>query len=125
MGLITLFYILAAIILFIIILTGVIAALTGKPYNIVLLSFHKITAFAGAVIIIIFFIKNHAVMKIGFSAVLTSVICGCFFIAAFITGVIISSRKTMDSAGVILHKITSVLLAVSYAAALCMLILNK
>jgi hypothetical protein len=89
----------------------------GKPYQPVLLAFHKLISLATGIMIAVIvagFLKKRGADTLKIAAVVAS---GVFFIAAFATGALQSALKDTVNTVLVVHKIAPILALLSTGAA--------
>ena len=98
---------------------------TGKPYNVAILTIHKLISLATLVSIVLTANNLRGETGMGaaqLGALITTII---LFVLAIATGGLLSTDKTMPAIVAIIHKVAPFLSIVSTAATLYLLVQNR
>lgn len=116
------FRIAGAVLLFLFIfVSGYWLSRSGKPYGVILLTFHKLIALAAFVFLAILLIQSHRVTALSGTEMVAGTISGLFFLGLIISGGLLSSDARMPALVLKLHEITPYLTVLSSAATLYLL----
>jgi hypothetical protein len=99
-------------------LSGFWLSRSGKPFNGVILTIHKLIALAAAVFLVITMYRINRTATLSGAAAATVVVTGLFFLGAGITGGLLSIDKPMPAAILTIHQITPFLTVLSTAVTL-------
>lgn len=91
---------------------------SGKPYNVVIFTVHKLVSL-GAVVFLAATI--HQVAGLGVAELLAGVVTGLLFLCTFISGGFLSTGKPMPAAVLKMHRVTPFLTVLSTTVTLYIL----
>ena len=94
-------------------LFGIWLSNSGTPYNIVLLSVHKILALLTAIAIIVTMIYLLKGVEIKAFYIILIIVSGIIFLISFVSGVLLTFDKPVSALILNTHKITSIVTAIS------------
>jgi hypothetical protein len=95
---------------------------SGKPFNGILLTIHKLIALAVAVLVLVTLYRANQVAVLGVAELIAGVISGLFFLGTGVTGGLLSVDKPMPAVVSRLHQIVPFLTLVSTTATLYFLL---
>jgi len=95
---------------------------SGKPYNQVILTLHKLVALAGAILLVIVLYRASRVATLSAAELAAGVVTGLFILGLFVTGALLSIDKPMPAIVSRLHHITPYLAVLSTVVALYLLL---
>jgi len=98
---------------------GILLSRKGKPYSKMLFTFHKIFTLATIVFMVLLVIR---IIDIDPLMVTMIWISGTFLVISFVSGVILSFEKPLPNALVIIHRISSLLLAILTVATIYLIL---
>jgi hypothetical protein len=99
-------------------LSGFWLSRSGKPFNGVILTIHKLISLAAAVFLVITMVRINQVAALSGIEMTTVVVTGLLFLGTGITGGLLSIDKPMPAAILTIHQITPFLTVLSTAATL-------
>lgn len=79
---------------------------SGKPYHVILLTFHKLISVGLFVFLLLTILKNNRVKPLGLGIFMLCLVAGLLFLAAIVSGGLLSMEKAMPSFVLYLHRIT-------------------
>ena len=91
---------------------------SGKPYNTILLTAHKLIALATAVFFIITILQINRMAHLSVSVLIASVVTVAFFIDAIVSGGLLSASRTRSRIFLTMHQIMPYLTVLSTAVTL-------
>ena len=91
---------------------------SGKPYNTILLTAHKLIALAAAVFFIITILQINRMAHLSVSVLIASVVTVAFFLDAIVSGGLLSARRTRPRIFLTMHQIMPYLTVLSTAVTL-------
>jgi heme A synthase len=95
---------------------------SGKPYNVIILTIHKLISVAAVVFLVVTIYQMNRVAKLNGVELTVSVITGLLFLSAIISGGLLSTNKPMPVAIVRMHQITPFLTVFCTAITLYLLL---
>jgi len=95
---------------------------SGKPYNQIILTLHKLIALAGAILLAIVLYRASRVATLNAAELSAGVVTGLFILGLFVTGALLSIDKPMPAIVLRLHRITPYLAVLSTAVTLYLLL---
>ena len=95
---------------------------SGKPYNQVILTLHKLVSLAGAILLIIILYRTSRVAPLNAAELAAGVVTGLFILGLFVTGGLLSIDKPMPAVVSRLHHLTPYLAVLSTAVTLYLLL---
>jgi len=98
---------------------------SGKPFNVIILTIHKLISLAAVVFLVITIYQINHVATLGAIEWIASVVTGLFFLGTMITGGLLSTGKPMPAAILRLHQVTPFLTVLSTAVTLYLLLSRK
>jgi len=98
---------------------------SGKPFNVIILTIHKLISLAAVVFLVITIYQINHVAKLGAIEWIASVVTGLFFLGTIITGGLLSTGKPTPAAILTMHQITPFLTVLSTAVTLYLLLSRK
>jgi hypothetical protein len=98
---------------------------SGKPYNSVILTLHKLIALAGAILLVIVLYRTSRVAALDAAELAASVVTGLFILGLFVTGALLSIDKPMPAIVSRLHHISPYLAMLSTAVTLYLLLSRR
>ena len=102
-------------------LSGYWLSRSEKPYNVVILTIHKLIAVAAFVSLAVIMIQSNRRATLGTIELAAGVITGLFFLSLIVTGGLLSSEGQMPAVVSMLHKIAPYLTLISSATTLYLL----
>ena len=93
----------------------------GKPYNVIVLTVHKLISLAAVVLLVIFMIQANREAVLSAMELVASVVTGLFFLSLIATGGLLSMDKEMPSIVRKQHQIAPYLTLLSAAVTLYLL----
>jgi hypothetical protein len=105
----------------VIFLSGYWLTRAGKPYSVILLTLHKLTAVAAFVLLVIALVRANRADALGAAALGAGVVAGVFFVGLIATGGLLSSDLETPAFVRTLHHIAPYLTLVSSAVTLYLL----
>ncbi len=97
---------------------------SGKPYNGIILTIHKLISLAAVVLLATTIYQINQATALSAIELSASVVTGLLFLGAIITGGLLSTDKPMPTAIQRLHQITPYLTVLSAAATLYLLLIG-
>jgi hypothetical protein len=94
---------------------------SGKPYNVIVLTVHKLISLAAVVFLVITLIQSNRVSALSAIELIAGVITSLFFLSLIATGGLLSSDKQMPVIVLRLHQIAPYLTVLSTAVTLYLL----
>ena len=95
---------------------------SGKPFNGIVLTVHKLISLAAAALLGIVIYRNHQVAPLRTVELAAVVVTGSFFLDAVVSGGLLSIDKPMPAAILAMHRITPYLTVFSAAVTLYLLL---
>jgi hypothetical protein len=95
---------------------------SGKPYNVIILTIHKLISLAAVAFLAITIYQINQVAKLNTIELTAGVITGLFFLDAIVSGGLLSTDKPMPVVILRMHQITPFLTVLSTAATLYLLL---
>jgi hypothetical protein len=95
---------------------------SGKPYNAIVLTIHKLISVAAIVYLVITMVRADKVTQLGAGELVAGVVTGLFFLGTIVTGGLLSVDKPMPAVVLWLHRITPFLTVLSTAVTLYLLL---
>ena len=105
----------------VIFLSGFWLSKSGKPFNAVILSVHKLISVAAIVLLAVTIYQVNRVAELSGIEIIVSVVTGLLFLVTIISGGLLSTSKPMPTAILIMHRITPFLTVLSTAVTLYLL----
>ena len=99
-------------------LSGYWLSRSEKPYNVVVLTIHKLIAVAAFVLLAVIMIQSNRQATLSTIELVAGVIAGMFFLSLIVTGGLLSSDGQMPAVVSMLHKIAPYLTLIFSAIAL-------
>jgi hypothetical protein len=96
-------------------LSGIWLSRSGKPFNSVVLTIHKLVSLAAAVLLIVTIYKTSQVATLGATGLFAGVVTGLLFLGTGIAGGLLSTDKPVPAAISWMHRITPFLTVLSTA----------
>jgi hypothetical protein len=93
----------------------------GKPYNVIVLTIHKLVSLAAVVFLIVAMIQAAQALALAATDLVAGVVAGLFFLALMATGGLLSGEKEMPAVVRRLHQIAPYLTVLSVAVTLYLL----
>ena len=97
---------------------------SGKPYNGIILTIHKLISLVAVVLLVMTIYQVNQAATPGAIEFIASVVAGLLFLGTIITGGLLSTDKSMPAAIQKLHQITPYLTLLSTAATLYPLLID-
>jgi hypothetical protein len=94
---------------------GIVLNRSGKPYNVAVISFHKLSALAFTVLAALWAINAARNMDVGIALLIAMISAGVLILGLFATGALVSTLKTPPGFLVVLHTVLTVLAAAASA----------
>jgi hypothetical protein len=94
---------------------------SGKPYNVIVLTVHKLISLAAVVLLVIAMAQAQRVATLSAMELVAGVVTGLFFLGLMATGGLLSSDKQMPAVVLRLHRIAPYLTVLAAAATLYLL----
>jgi hypothetical protein len=104
-----------------VLLSGVWLSRSGKPYNAIILTIHKLISLAAGALFAIAVYQTNQVATLSAPELTAALVTGLVFLATVITGGLLSTDKSMPAAILTAHQITPFLTAISAAVTLYLL----
>jgi len=98
---------------------------SGKPFNAIVLTIHKLISLAAAVFLGIAMYQTNQVAALSTIQLTAGVVTGLFFLDAIVSGGLLSTDKPMPAAILTMHRITPFLTVLSAAVTLYLLVSHK
>ena len=98
---------------------------SGKPYNVIVLTIHKLISLAAVVFLVITIYQANQVAKLSAIELVAGVVTGLFFLGTIVTGGLLSVDRPMPAIVLWLHRITPFLTVLSTAVTLYLLLGRK
>lgn len=98
---------------------------TGKPFNVVIFTVHKLLSVAAVVFLVIVIYKRNQAIPLSAIELIVVVVTGLFFLGNIITGGLLSIDKPMPLVILRMHQIIPYLTVCSTAAMLYLLLIRK
>ena len=95
----------AGLFFLLIFLSGYWLSRSGKPYNVIVLTIHKLIAVAAFVLLVITMIRSNQGTALSTIELIAGVVTGLFFLSLIVTGGLLSSNKEMPAVVLKLHQI--------------------
>ena len=95
---------------------------SGKPFNVIVLTIHKLISLAAAVLLGITIYQINQVAALSTIELTAGVVTGLFFLDAIVSGGLLSIGKPMPAAISTMHRVTPFLTVVSTAVTLYLLV---
>jgi hypothetical protein len=111
----------AGLVFVVIFVSGYWLSRSGKPYNVIVLTVHKLISLAAVVFLVIVMIQSNREAALSAIELVASVVTGLFFLALMATGGLLSSDKEMPAVVLRLHQIAPYLTVLSAAVTLYLL----
>jgi heme A synthase len=93
----------------------------GKPYNVIVLTIHKLISLAVVVFLVIIMVQANRVAVLSAMELVAGVLTGLFFLGLMATGGLLSADKQMPPIVLKLHQIAPYLTVLSAAVTLYLL----
>ena len=113
--------IVAGLIFVVIFASGYWLSRAGKPYNVIVLTVHKLISLAAVVFLVIFMIQSNRVAALSAMELVAGVATGLFLLGLMVTGGLLSVDKQMPPVVLRLHQIAPYLTVAAAAVALYLL----
>ena len=97
--------IVAGLIFVVIFASGYWLSRAGKPYNVIVLTVHKLISLAAVVFLVIFMIQSNRVAALSAMELVAGVATGLFLLGLMVTGGLLSVDKQMPPVVLRLHQI--------------------
>jgi len=98
---------------------------TGKPFNVILFTIHKLIGVAAVVFLVITVNRIHQVAALSTIELIACVVTGLFFVSTIISGGLVSLDKPMPAAISMMHKLFPYLTVLSTTVTLYLLLSRK
>jgi len=98
---------------------------SGKPFNTIVLTIHKLISLAVLVLLIIIIYRFHEGAKLGAVELAFTLVMSLFFLSTIISGGFLSTGKSLPAAIRIVHLTTSILTVLTGAVMLFLLLFYK
>jgi hypothetical protein len=98
---------------------------SGKPYNVIVLTIHKLISLAAVAFLAATIYQANQVAKLSAIELTAGVVTGLFFLGTIITGGLLSTDKPMPVVVLRMHQITPFLTVLSTAVTLYLLLNRK
>jgi hypothetical protein len=98
---------------------------SGKPYNVIILTIHKLISVAAVVFLVIAICQRNQAAGLSAIEMIAVVVAGLFFLCAIITGGLLSTDKPMPVVILKLHHIIPYLAVLFTAVSLYLLLSRK
>jgi hypothetical protein len=105
--------------------SGVWLSKSGKPFNVIILTIHKLISLAAVVFLIITMYQINQVAELSATESIAGVVTGLLFLGAMISGGLLSIDKPMPGAILTMHRLTPFLTVFSTAVTLYLLLGRK
>ena len=111
----------AGLVFVIIFTSGYWLSRAGKPYNVIVLTVHKLISLVAVVFLVITMIQSHRVAALSVLELVAGVVTGLFFLSLIATGGLLSGDKQMPTIVSRLHQIAPYLTLFSTAITMYLL----
>jgi hypothetical protein len=98
---------------------------SGKPYNGIILTIHKLISLAAVVFLVMTIYQRNQAATLSALELTAGVVAGLLFLGTVITGGLLSTGKPMPAIILRLHQIAPYLTVLSAAAALYLLLIDS
>ena len=98
---------------------------TGRPFNGVILTIHKLISLAALAFLVITTIRLHPLATLGALELVAPAITGLLFLGTIVTGGLLSTDQRMPAAILTMHRITPFLTVLSTAVTLYLLVSRR
>ena len=95
---------------------------SGKPFNGIVLTIHKLISLAAAALLGIFIYRNHQVAPLRTIELAAGVVTGSFFLDAVVSGGLLSTDKSMPAFVLTMHRLAPFLTVLSAAVTVYLLL---
>jgi len=102
-------------------LSGYRLSRSGKPYNVIVLTVHKLLSVAAVVFLIAILIRSDRAAALGASELVAGLVTGLFFLSLIVTGALLSGGAQMPTLVSKLHQIAPYLTLISTVITLYLL----
>ena len=99
-------------------LSGIWLTRSGRPYNTIVLTIHKLVSVAAVVFLVVVLHRMNKTAPLGVGELASAAITGLFFLGTIATGGLLSADKPMPGIILWLHRITPFLTVLSTAVTL-------
>jgi hypothetical protein len=106
-------YLIAGVFLLFMILSGLVLSRTGKPFNIILLTIHKLISLGALIYLAVTIYQTNKIVPLTTSVVSISGVTLLLFIALIATGGILSATNTTPTIARWIHRIAPYILTLS------------
>jgi hypothetical protein len=113
--------IIAGLVFVVIFASGYWLSRAEKPYNVLVLTAHKLISLAAVVLLVIAMIRANGSAALGATEIVAGAVTGLFFLSLIATGGLLSSDKEMPAIVLKLHQIAPYLTVLSTAVTLYLL----
>jgi len=113
--------IVAGLVFVVIFASGYWLSRAGKPYNVIVLTVHKLISLAAVVLLVIVMIQSNQVAALSAIELSAGVVTGLFLLGLMATGGLLSIDKQMPAIVLRLHQITPYLTVAAAAVTLYLL----
>jgi len=111
----------AGLVFVVIFVSGYWLSRAGKPYNVIVLTVHKLISLAAVVFLVITMIQANRVAALSAVELIAGVLTGLFFLGLMATGGLLSGDKQMPAVVLKLHQIAPYLTVLAAAVTLYLL----
>jgi hypothetical protein len=112
----------AGMVFLFIFLSGIWLGRYGRPFNSIILTFHKLISLAAAVALVVILYQANQVAALSATELAAGVVAGLLFLGTGICGGLLSTDKPMPTLVSTIHRIAPFLTVLSTAATLCLLL---
>jgi hypothetical protein len=99
-------------------LSGIWLTRSGRPYNTIVLTIHKLISVAAVVFLVVVIHRMNKAASLSIGELASTAITGLFFLGTIVTGGLLSADKPMPGVVLWLHRITPFLTVLSTAVTL-------
>jgi hypothetical protein len=98
---------------------------SGKPYNVIVLTIHKLISLAAAAFLVITIFQTYRGAALGAAGLIAGIVTGLFFVSTVVSGGLMSIDKPMPAAISMMHKLFPYLTVLSTAVTLYLLLSRR
>jgi hypothetical protein len=91
---------------------------SGKPYNTIVLTIHKLISVVAVVFLVVTMVQVNKAARLNAGELAASIVTGLFFVGTFTTGALLTGDKPMPAVVLWLHRITPFLTVLASAVTL-------
>lgn len=98
---------------------------SGKPYNTIIFTIHKLISLAAIIFLVRTIYQIHQVASLSVIELLTGVVTGLLFIGTIVSGSLLSIDRPMPAVILVMHQVTPFLTALATTITLYLLFSQK